>query len=123
MTNTDAQELLLNILRQAEEGKSIEFRFITSWYDFKDTIKDYRATKLIVRTLQDSAKNLFKSYCKAVSNGTADFTQLLAYYQLQDIIAFYEKDLSTLRDMLNEYDNYLGQGNFWFSFLGGIRDI
>jgi hypothetical protein len=122
MEQTDAQELLLEILTTAEEGKSIEFRLITSWYSFINYWRDYKATKLIIRMLKESADKLFKSYCREVPTGSADFTQLLAYSQLQEVITFYERDLSTIRRMLDEYDDYLGNGHFWYSFLGGERE-
>ena len=123
MQDTDAQELLLEILKTAEEGKSIEFRLITSWADFMNCRRDFISTRLVVRTLKESANKLFKHYCKTVKTGTADFTELLAYSQLLDIKAFYAQDVETLKKMLNEYDEYLGKGNFWYSFLGGERDI
>jgi hypothetical protein len=66
-------------------------------------------------------KKLFKSYCREVSEGTADVNTLFAYIRLRDVIAFYEEELDTLQRMLDDYDNYLGQGNFWYSFLGGER--
>jgi hypothetical protein len=122
MQDTDTQELLLEILNTAEEGKSIEFQLITSWAEFKFYWQVKRSTKAVIRTLKDAAKNLFRSYCREIPTGSADLTQLLAYSQLQDVIAFYEKDVGTLQKMLDEYDEYLGT-HFWYSFLGGERDI
>ncbi len=121
MQSTESQEFLLEILRQAEEGKSIKFRLITSWSEFKFFRKSLLSTKLVVRALNSGAKTLFKDYCKDITTGSADFTQLLAYARLKDIISFYERDIDTLKKMLDEYDDYLGQGHFWFSFLGGER--
>ena len=122
MQTTDEQ-LLLNILNQAQEGKSIEFHFITSWEEFKFYRQSIISTKLIIKALRTGAKHLFKTYCKEVSTGSADLTKLLAYSQLQDVIAFYEKDLDTLKRMIDDYDEYLGQGHFWHSFLGGERTL
>lgn len=123
MQDTEAQELLLEILNQAEEGKSIEFHLIISWAEFRFYLQTFRSTKLVIKVLKDATANLFKSYCREVSAGSADFTQLLAFSQLQDTIIFYERDLATLKRMLDEYDEYLGHGHFWYSFLGGERDI
>jgi hypothetical protein len=122
MQDIEAQEILLQILRQAEEGKSIEFRLIASWAEFKKYWRDYRSTKLIIRVLKESADGLFKHYCKEVATGPADFTELLAYSELLDVKAFYERDRDTLKKMLDEYDDYLGKGHFWYSFLGGERE-
>lgn len=123
MQDTESQEILLQILKQAEEGKSFKFHLITSWADFIAYWRDYKSTKLVIKVLTEAAEGLFKHYCKEVSSGTADFTELLAYAELLDIKAFYEKDRDTLKQMLDEYDDYLGHGHFWFSFLGGERDI
>ena len=123
MQDTEAQELLLSILNNAEEGKSIQFRFITSWSEFRFYWQNFRSTKLVIRVLRSAAKDLFKTYCEEIVTGSADFTKLLAYLEFQDIIAFYERDLDTLKKMLDEYDEYLGQGHFWYSFLGGEREL
>lgn len=122
MEQTEAQELLLEILNNVEEGKSIEFHLITSWSEFKFYWQSIKATRLIVKSIKEAANNLFKSYCREVSTGSADFNQLLAYSQLQEVIDFYEKDIDTLRKMLDEYNEYLGEGHFWYSLLGGERE-
>jgi hypothetical protein len=73
--------------------------------------------------LEISAKSLFKEYCKDVIAGISDVNKLLAHSQILDIIAFYKNELNTLRQMIDDYDEYLGDGHFWYSFLGGQRDI
>ena len=123
MNNTDTRYILLEIINQAQEGNSIKFQYIKSWREFKFRWRQARSTKIVIKTLKASAKNLFNEYCKDVIAGISDVTKLLAYVELQDIIAFYEEDLSTLQKMLDEYDGYLGKGNFWYSFLGGEREI
>lgn len=123
MTDTETKELLLAILAKAQEGKSRQFQFITSWYDFRYYARLAKSNKIIIKALKTSANNLFKEYCKDVIAGVSDVDKLLAYVQLRDLTGFYEKDLNTLKQMLDEYDEYLGQGHFWYSFLGGERDI
>lgn len=121
MDNT--QQIILNILKYAETGQLIEFHLIKSWREFKYYWQQYRSTKLIIKTLEASVKKLFNSYCKDIIARVSDVNKILAYVQLQGVIAFYKKDLNTLKKMLDEYDEYLGQGHFWHSFLGGERDI
>lgn len=123
MNNTEAQQLLLEIIEQAQKKKFTRFRLITSWADFRACRKNAIATKLIIRVLQDSAKNLFKGYCKSIKAGNQDVQQLLAYNEIGEITAFYEEELDTLLQMLDEYDKYLEQGHFWYSILGGKRDL
>jgi hypothetical protein len=122
MNNDEAQQILEEILAQAEEGKLTEFRFITSWADFKTCFISYKANKIVIKMLKQSSKRLFKTYCKDVISGISDVTKLLAYNQLDDIIDYYKKELKTLDDMLNEYEEYLWRGNFFYAFLGGERD-
>jgi hypothetical protein len=121
MQETEAQQLILDIINQAQSGQSFKFHFITSWREFRYYSKSARATALLIRTLESSAEKLFKSYCKDVSVGTADVTKLFAYTEIKDIIAFYEQDLETLQKMLDDYDDYLGKGNFLYAFWGGER--
>ena len=121
MQQTEAQQLLLEILDYAKVHNSISFCYITSWQEFKYYRQQARATKVIVRILEDSFNNLFKSYCKDVIAGISDVNKILACVQLRNAIAFYKKELSTLQRMLDDYDDYLDQGNFWHSFLGGER--
>lgn len=123
MTDTDAKQVILEILNKAQEGRALSFRQIVYWTDYIEYLKLTRSTKLIIKTLEISAKNLFKEYCKDVIAGISDVNKLLAYSQILDIIAFYKNELNTLRQMIDDYDGYLGEGHFWYSFLGGQRDI
>lgn len=121
MNDTEATRLILDIINKAKEGKAHPFRPILYWSEFRYYRRWIRSTKLVIRTLRSSAKKLFKEYCGDVIAGISDINKLLAYSQLLEIIAFYENDLKTVRAMLNDYDTYLGEGNFWYSFLGGRR--
>ena len=123
MQEFDAQQVLLAIIQQAEEGKSLVFQQIKSWREFKYYYRLRKSTKVVIKVLKASADKVFKGYCKDVTSGISDVTQLLAYNELLDIQDFYEKDLKTLEDMLKEYDDYLGQGNFLYSIFGGERDL
>ena len=123
MDNTEAQQVLFEIIEQAQNQKFTEFRLITSWVDFSYWRKTKLATKLIIGMLDEAARNLFKSYCKTAESGTQDVQQLLAYTEIRDIRNFYEKELETIQKMIDEYDDWLGHGNFLYSFFGGERDI
>ena len=117
---TESQQILLNILDHAQTTKSMEFRFITDWSEFKFYWDKYSSTKLILRILYKCSKRLFKGYCKTIIAGTSDVNKLLAYQRLIRTISFYEKELATLKDMLDEYDAYLGEGHFMEAFIFGV---
>lgn len=121
MQDNEAQQLLLNIINQAQNGKPAEFSFIKTWLEFRFYFKRFRATKIIIRTLKAASKNLFKSYCNDIRSGTTDVTKLFAFAELQEVIEFYQIELATIKNMLEDYDEYLGSGYFWYSFLGGER--
>jgi uncharacterized protein (DUF4213/DUF364 family) len=123
MTDVDTKQLIVEILNKAQEGRALSFRQILYWTDYVEYLKLARSTKLIIKTLETSAKNLFKEYCKDVIAGISDINKILAYSQLLDIVAFYKNELKTIRQMIDDYDEYLGDGHFWYSFLGGQRDI
>jgi hypothetical protein len=120
MNNISAEQLLQEILEHAEEQPS-EFRFITSLVDYRDCLRWYKATKIVIKILKVSSKKLYKAYCRTVTSGISDVTQLLAFAQLADVIAFYENELKTIYNMLDEYEEYLWQGNIFYALLGGER--
>ena len=120
MNNNSAEQLLQEILEHAE-GQPSEFRFIESLSDYRSCLRTYKATKLVIKILKISSKRLFKSYCGTIASGTSDFTQLVAFAQLKEIVDFYENELKTIYDMLDEYEEYLWQGNFIYALLGGER--
>lgn len=123
MNDTESKQLFLDIITRAEHGKPLEFSYITTWAEFRYYCRLKLSTRLIIKTLVSASDNLFNEYCSDIVSGSTDVNKLLAYSQMQDIIAFYNDDLTTIKKMLDEYDEYLGQGHFWHSFLGGERDL
>ena len=121
MQDIEVQQLILDIINKAQTGQSLKFQFIISWREFRYYSKSARATEFLIRSLESSAKKLFKSYCEDVVAATADVSKLYAYRELENIITFYEQDLDTLQRMLDDYDDYLSKGNFLYAFLGGER--
>jgi hypothetical protein len=47
--------------------------------------------------------------------------KLLAYQQLIQTSAFYKNEIKVFLEILDEYDAYLGKGNFLWSYFGGSR--
>lgn len=122
MTDQETTQVIQAIIDKAQEGKAQPFRTILYWSEFKYYRGLKKATRLVIETLRISSKRLFKSYCEDVIAGISDLSKLLAYLQLLDIIDFYQQDLETIQTMLTEYYDYLGEGNFWYSFFGGRRE-
>ena len=123
MTDTESKQLLQDIINKAQEGQALPFRFIRYWNEFRYYQRHVRSTKIIIKTLESSADNLFTEYCSDVTTGSSDLNKLLAYSTLLDIIEFYKQELNTMQLMIQDYDDYLGDGHFWHSFLGGRREL
>ena len=121
---TEEQQLILKIVETALTEENLKFSYITTWHEFRYRAKQARATKMLIKVLKASARRLFKSYCTDVIAGVSDITKLTAHSQLLDVVAFYERDLTVLKQMTAEYDEYLGDcGNFFHAIFGGEREI
>ena len=123
MTDAEVSDLILDIITKAQEGKAFPYRDILYWREYRYYKKWIFSTRLIIRTLAASAESLFDSYCEDVINGISDVSKLIAYSQLLDIINFYAEDLKTVTQMVADYSSYIEEGNFWYSFLGGRREV
>lgn len=121
MNKKEEQQLLTTIFEQANSAKPSEFHFICNWTDYKFYRGKRKSYRLLIRILNKGATRLLRGYCNSVVTGDANFLKLLAYQQLLQVIEFYEKELNTYIDMINEYEAYLFEGNLLWSFLGGYR--
>lgn len=121
MKSTELHEIMLTIIDHALTAKSTEFRFLRNWSDYRFYKGQYKTLRLGISALERGANNLYKKYCKGVSEGQSNFNQLLAYQQLQDVIKFYYHELWTITEMIYEYEAYLLSGNYLWAFLGSTR--
>lgn len=122
MCNNETQELIMTIIEYAKTAKPSEFRFIRNWQDYKFCKSKVSSFKLLIRGLNKTSDRLFKKYYKGTCYGEGNFTQLLAYQQLQTVIRFYERELVTYLDIVYEYEAYLMEGHYLYAFLGEIRE-
>lgn len=114
------KELLLALVNHAESSKHGKFQFLKSYKEYRRAKIARRMHKLTVSVLKQSADKQFKIYRKGTISGTADVTRLLAYCTLSDAVRFYEEELSTIADMITEYECYLAAGN-WLDFILGLQ--
>ena len=122
MTDQDSKLIIQDIINKAQ-GPAQPFRPILYWSEYRYYQRVQLSNKLIIRALWSSAESLFTEYCLNVVTGTQDVSKLFAYSQLLDIKAFYERDLDTVKRMLDDYTAYILEGNFFYSFFGGRRDL
>ena len=121
MTNTEFQQMILKIIEYAQITPPSEFRFICNWVEYKYFKGKRRSYKLFAKGLHKGADRLFKAYCEGITEGSANFNKLLAYQQMLQVISFYEREIVTISEMLNEYEAYLLDGIFLNSFIGVPR--
>lgn len=122
MTDQDSKLIIQDIINKAQ-GPAQPFRPILYWSEYRYYQRVQLSNKLIIRALWSSAESLFTEYCHNVVTGTQDVSKLFAYSQLLDIKAFYERDLDTVKRMLDDYTTYILEGNFFYSLFGGRRDL
>ena len=121
MDEQSALLIISKILEQAQERKFTEFHLIDTFEEFlwyRDVVP---STKVVIKLLKRTNDRILKEYCKTVTSGISDVTQLLAYTQVADAVNFYKEELDIVTSMVNEYTKYLCQGNFLHAFLGGSR--
>lgn len=124
MVDQETTLIIQDIINKAIEEDALQFQHILYWSDFIYYHKYAIADKLVIKTLKQAAKNLFKGYCRDVINGISDATKLIAYLQLVDITNFYIEELETIQAMLDDYDAYLVDlGDFFKAIFGGRRDL
>lgn len=120
----DTRELILALIEQAKSGEHTKFEQLRFFNEYIAGRITHSAIKKVVVYLEHSADNLFMSYCKAVRKHQADVNLLLAYKQLQQTIAYYKEEQKIVEDILEDYENYLLDGNFIKAVIfGETRNI
>ena len=124
MQATEVQEIINELINQAESGEHTDRHLITTWTEYRFYLGQQRALKVVIKLLRNCADLVFADYCKEIPLGTSDLNKLLAYSQLRDVTAYYEQELALVKEMNDEYDNYLGNwANFFKAIIGYQREI
>ncbi len=121
MASAELMDMILKVIEHAETAKLSEFQLITTWAEYRKYRNKRKAFKLLINGLRKSSNRLFKRYCRTVTAGISNFTTLLAYQRLYTTMKFYEKEIETLSDMLDEYETYLFLGNLFWAYIGFSR--
>ena len=123
MLDTEAQEIIIQLLQQAEEVPPSEFHSIATWSEYFYHVGQKRALKAVTRILKISADSTLKSYCAGVTEGHANFAELLAHVQLTDVYAYYKHELKITTDIINDFEDYTIKGGFIKMLLGIPREV
>lgn len=117
--NDDQVKIVLNaLLEHVEKGDHPEFQMLTSWSECFSILKQRRALKRVIKSLQKSQKTLLRQYCKSVIKNENEFTKLLAHSTLQNAINFFKVDFDILSDIINEFDLYAADNLLESIFIG-----
>lgn len=121
---TDLQEFFLQLIEHALNDEHTKFEKLLYLDAYLGACATYKATKKVIMALGESADELFRKYCKAVSSQQADVNMLIAYKQLQQAIIFYKEEQQIIKDILEDYESWLWDGHFFKAvFCGEMRDI
>ena len=123
MNDNELQQLMLSFFKQAQEGKFTKFHVITNWSDYKSYKKKCKSYKVLVKILKRSIKRLYTKCCNEISEGVTDINKLIAYKQLELITKFYENEICTITEMLQEYRIYLLNGYYFNAVCGAVRSV
>ena len=118
MQEIDAQEIITQIILQAQSKEHLEFQKIQTWSEYFYYLGQKRSLRAVIRILKVCAKCTFKSHLDDILAGHSNVNKLLAYNQFEDIISYYKQEHKTVTYMINEFENYLILGGFIFSLLG-----
>lgn len=121
MQSKEVQQMLTIIIEHAQTKPHIEFKFLTNWSEYKYQRGKRKYLKLLLRALNSGANRLFKNYCKSLLASNSSITKLLAFNQLRQVYKYYEEELQIVNEMICEYEAYLLDGNYLWSFLGAAR--
>lgn len=116
-------EIFLDILNYASAEEHTKFRRLQNSTEYIESRLTRMSIKVLIRSLQSAANQVFKKYCKDVAKQQANVDSILAYNKFQYIIRFYKEEFRLIDEILNEYETYLAEGNFIDAFvLGKERD-
>ena len=111
------EQLMKELCTTALAGKHNSFEYIKSVREWYVAHKAKTGLRKIVEIFDEACHKSFNAYCKAVEKGEADFSLLYQFTQFRACRDFYEQELQTIKDMLNEYWTYVDSGNWLNQFL------
>ena len=122
MQDTEAQEIINQIILQAQENAQTEFHQINTWAEYFFYVGQRKSLKAVLKILRACERTLFREYCKEIATGFADLEKLLAYKQFAGILTYYRNELSVIISMLDDFENYIIMGGLIRSILGIPRE-
>lgn len=117
------EDLMSDLINTVEQGKHRQFQFLKSWQEYRRAKMIRRTYALLVASISQSARRQFSNYCKAIKAGNTEVIKLLAYCTTIKVQKFYDEELRILSDMIDEYECYLADGNWWDFVFNSKRQL
>jgi hypothetical protein len=119
-TAEEQEELYEALTEKALSGEHTAFEFIRNTAEWGVLCKAKSGLNKVIELYELIRRNIYKTYCKQILVGEQDFNLIYALRQIMECKTFYEDELLIIKDMLSEYDAYLGSGHFMQQFLFGM---
>lgn len=107
-------------MQKANEGKNLKFEYIEHLGEYFMLNRYKKALKKIVQNYVNAYWERYDKYCKLVltySNKDLDLDMLLTIKACENCVDYYNVDIETLDNMLQEFRAYIFNGHFTSTIL------
>ncbi len=116
-----SEELFMQVMTKALEGKQSGFEFITCW-QVRNVVKEYIVgVDTVISIFSDLERTFSDSYIKQIIAGEQDLEVILSLKQFNQCRKYYEQEKAIAEDMLAEYRSYIWGGHIWDTLVGNTR--
>jgi uncharacterized protein YktA (UPF0223 family) len=105
------------IVKALDSGEQSKFEFIKNYSEYRAVKICQSSLKKVIKMFDRIAKAIHSEYNELVLCGKDDFNLLCVFRQYLEVKRYYEQELATANDMLDEYDNYTWSGHLVDQYL------
>lgn len=105
------------IIKALDNGEQSKFDFIKNYNEYRAVKVCQSSLKKVIKMFDQIAQAVQNEYIELVLRGKDDFNLLYIFRQYLEVKRFYEQELTTANDMLDEYDNYTWSGHLIDQYL------
>lgn len=118
-TAEDREKLFKLLTENALADKHTSWEYIKNPIEWGLIRKTKASLYKVIELYERVYKRVYKEYCKQVRKNNFDFSIIVALKHYQCCKKFYEQELDTVIDMLDEYSAYVWRGHFLSQFIYG----
>lgn len=120
LQNMQPEEVDKLFMQKANEGKNLKFEYIDHLGEYFMLSRYRKALKKVVQNYVNAYWERYDKYCKLVltySNKDVDLDMLLTMKACENCVDYYNVDIETLDNMLQEFRAYVFNGHFISTIL------